>query len=251
VFEVPLCNRIIDRSLGLIVHSKTTAATIQTIRPDRPARVIPALIAPLEGNSLRKSLGYPEDTVIFASLGFVNVTKQIELALSTFARLRQAYPNIAYLIVGEIQGDIDLTRLVAELGLENCVKLTGYVQDLSSFLDWTATADVVINLRNPTLGETSAAALRAMAAGKPIIVFDHGWYGELSEEVCRKVPPMDSEALLAAMHDLARDSELRRRMGENAQLAVRQDHNPRKVAEAYIDFTKSVLAENNRRLIRW
>jgi glycosyltransferase involved in cell wall biosynthesis len=196
-------------------------------------------------------LGYPEDTIIFASLGFVNVTKQIELGLRAFARLRQAYPNSAYIIVGEIQGDIDLTKVVSELGLENSVKLTGYVQDLPSFLDWTATADVVINLRNPTLGETSAAALRAMAAGKPIIVFDHGWYGELSEEVCRKVPPMDSEALLAAMRDLARDSVLRRQMGKNAQVAARQDHNPRKVAEAYIDFIKSVLAENKRRLIRW
>ena len=66
-----------------------------------------------------------------------------------------------------------------------------YVESFDAFVDWAATADVVLNLRYPTLGETSGAALRVMAAGRPLVVFDHGWYGELPDEAAVKVPPLD------------------------------------------------------------
>jgi glycosyltransferase involved in cell wall biosynthesis len=247
VFELPLCNRLVDRSLGLIVHSQAAAATVQTMRPDRPARVIPALITQREGKSLRQSLGLSERTVIFASLGFVNVTKQIELALRTFALLRKAIPDVYYVIVGGFQGDMDLANLISELGLDDAVKCTGYVPDLQTFIDWTVTADVVVNLRYPTLGETSAAALRAMSAGKPIIVFDHGWYAELPDDVCIKVPPMDAEAMQSAMQELAQKSDLRARMGQNALRSARHDHDPGLVAEEYLAFLRACLGAIDRR----
>ena len=250
VFELPLCNRLVDRSLGLVVHSKAAAASVQTMRPDRAARVIPALIAQHEGNSLRKKLDVGEETIVFASLGFVNLTKQIELALRSFGRLRESVPDIHYIIVGGIQGEIDLESLISELGLEGSVTCTGYVADLQTFIDWTVTADIVINLRNPTLGETSAAALRAMAAGKPLIVFDHGWYAELPDEICIKVPPMDSEALGSAMRELVENAEMRRQMGEKANQTTRQIHDPEIVAVAYIDFLENCLADISRRATR-
>jgi glycosyltransferase involved in cell wall biosynthesis len=241
VFELPLCNRLVDRSLGLIVHSLAAAEAVQSMRPDRPAKVIPAPIAPREGRSLRQSLGISEQTVIFASLGFVNATKQIELTLRKIAQLREAIPDIYYVIVGGVQGDLDLSKLITELGLEEVVTCTGYVPDLQTFIDWTATADVVVNLRYPTMGETSAAALRAMSAGKPTIVFDHGWYAELPDDVCIKVLPMDSDALLSAMKELAANPAVRLKMGERALQAASTTHDPSSVAAGYTDFLETCL----------
>lgn len=246
-YELPLCNRLVDRSLGVIVHSKSAAGTVQAMRPERPARIIPALIQGIEGKSNRQDLGLSEQTVIFASLGFVNPTKQIELALRSFARLRRIEPNIFYIIVGDVQGDLDISGVISELGLDEAVRCTGYVENLQAFVDWTSTADVVINLRYPTLGETSAAALRAMAAGKPLIVFDHGWYGELPDNVCKKVPPLDSDALFESMLELAREPESRTQLGKNALTRATNHHNPRKVAEEYTEFVNVCLKDIERR----
>jgi glycosyltransferase involved in cell wall biosynthesis len=116
VFDVPLCDRIIDRSLALLVHSVSAASAVQNMRPDRPVRVIPALIAEHQGKSLRGSLDVRDETVIFASLGFVNATKQIEMALRQFARLRETRPDIHYVIVGGVQGNFDLKGLITRLG---------------------------------------------------------------------------------------------------------------------------------------
>ncbi len=248
VFEHPLCNRLVDRSLGILVHSQDAAAAVQSMRPDRLARVVPALIAQRDGKSLRDSLGLSDRSVIFASLGFVNATKQLDLALRSFARLKESEPEIHYVSVGGVQGKFDLEGLISDLGLEKDVTRTGYVDDLQAFIDWTETADIVINLRYPTVGETSAAALRAMAAGKPIIVFDHGWYAELSDDVCIKVPPLDEEVLFSAMRKLARDPAARIRMGDLARQTAGQIHDPEIVADAYIDFLGDCLVDIHRRM---
>ena len=42
-----------------------------------------------------------------------------------------------------------------------------------------AACDVHVNLRSPTMGETSGTAIRALSLGKPLIVSDVGWFAEL------------------------------------------------------------------------
>ncbi len=47
--------------------------------------------------------------------------------------------------------------------------------------------DVCVNLRDPTMGETSAIVTQALQLGTPVIVTDTGWYAELPDFVL-KVP---------------------------------------------------------------
>jgi glycosyltransferase involved in cell wall biosynthesis len=187
-------------------------------------------------------LGLRPNTVIFASTGLVNSTKRLDMALESFARLRQVNPDVFFLIVGGVHSDVNLNQLIRKNQVQKAVKHTGFVNSLQEFSDWTATADVVVNLRNPTLGETSATALRAMAAGKPLIVFDHGWYSEIPDETCLKVDPTDSEALFQAMLDLAEDDDKRVTMGLAARDHIASRHQPDQAAELYITFVQTVLA---------
>ena len=53
--------------------------------------------------------------------------------------------------------------------------------------------DVIVSLRAPTMGETSAAAIRALSLGKPLVVSDVGWFAELPGEVAVKVPVGEGE----------------------------------------------------------
>ena len=252
IFDIPLSDRLIDRSLGMIVHSKAAANVVQTRRPERLTRVIPHLLTQHKGTSLRDSLDVSNQTVIFASLGFINKTKQIELSLRQLARLRENNFDVHYLIVGGVQGEFDLQGLILELGIEANVTTIGYLDDLQTFIDWIETADIVLSLRFPTVGETSGVVLRAMGAGKPIIVFDHGWDAELPDDACIKVPPLDEQTLYAAMLRLAQDPIYRERLGERANHTARQIHDPGIVADAYIDFLESCVEYiRQRKLGHW
>ena len=132
--------------------------------------------------------------------------------------------------------------LLADLQLADAVIAIGHVAELGEFVDWIHTADVVVNLRQPTVGETSAVALRALAAARPVVVYDHGWYAELPDAVALKVPPGDEDALFAAMERLAASAALRRALGEAGEAYIQAHHQPQQVARATIDFVLTILA---------
>lgn len=234
VYNLALNNRILDVSLGLLVHSEYVAEKVRQDGFRLPVQIVPQIMEPQSGHSRRHELGLDSNNLIFASYGLLTTAKQIEFALRAFKRLLQTVPNAHYLLVGEAMSDANPESVIQELGLDGVVHCTGYVTELSSFVDWIQTADVVINLRYPTVGETSATALRAMAAGRPVIVFDHGWYGELPDGAAVKIAPMDQEELFAAMIELASSSDLRRQIGQTAQHYIEKTCHPTVVAEAYI-----------------
>jgi glycosyltransferase involved in cell wall biosynthesis len=242
LFEEPLNQRVLDHNLGLIVHSQYARERVKSVRPFLPVTVIAALMKGQTGASRRSQLGLAADTVIFASLGQVTGSKKIDVALRCFAELTRQLPNSHYLIVGEAHPDVDLAGLINHFGLAGRVKCTGFVAAANEFADWIHTADIVLNLRYPTAGETSAACLQAMAAGRPVILFDHGWYSELPDSICCKVAPMNEAAVLAAMQRLATDPERRRQMGAAALAHLQTEHAPRAVATAYIAFIRERLA---------
>jgi glycosyltransferase involved in cell wall biosynthesis len=242
LFEVPLNRRVIDASLGVIVHSEYAAGQMRRECPEARVGVVPAPVAMRPGRARRADLGLPDSAVLFASYGQITAEKQIELALRTFDRVRRTRPNARYLLVGESSPDVDVASLIATLGLTEVVHHVGFVGDLDSFVDWIHSADVVVNLRRPTVGETSAVALRAMAAARPLIVFDHGWYGELPDAAVVKVPPGAAAALLGAMESLADSAEMRRAMGGAGRDYVRRHCLPEHAAGAYVGFIRRALA---------
>ena len=241
--ELTLNQRVVDLSLGVLVHSRHALDLIHATRPHQPVWVVPAPIAAYDLPSHAPSLPWREDAIVFASVGQVTAPKRLERALAAFARLRREVPRARYLLVGEVFDDeVNLPALLNELDLNDDVYVTGFVDDLPTFMAWLSAASVVVNLRYPTLGETSAAALRALSAGCPLIVYDHGWYAELPDDVALKAPLLDDEALLAAMQQLARDEELRERMGRQARAYALAHHHPAETARAYMRAIDEIVA---------
>ncbi len=243
--ETSLVERLLDRCQGVILHSRFAQEHVLRLRPGLRTTVIPAPIGAMPERLLtREELGCPKDALLFVSGGQVTQLKRLPLALEAFIRLRAEHPGARYVIVGEeVPGDLDLSAWLAAHDLEGAVAYVGYCEDWRTFCSWIAAADVVINLRSPTIGETSAVALRALVAGRPVIVFDHGWYGGLPDDACVKVPPDDGEALLAAMRRLAADPDMRRAIGERAQQLALTEHAPERAAERYVAFIEQVLTD--------
>ena len=243
-FETPLTDRLLDRSLGVMVHSRSAQEELLRRTPTLRVAAVPAPVISYSSTGRRAELGLPGDALLFATFGLVTPEKQIGRALRAFAHLRANVPNAFYLVVGDCEpAGIDLPALVRELALEESVLHAGYAADLDVFVDLIAAADVVINLRLPTQGEASATALRALAAGRPLVVFAHGWYAELPDDVCIKVQPGDDDALLIALTELADQPRLRDELGRRAAAYAAQAHSPDKTAAAYIEFVEGVLRD--------
>ncbi len=240
-FAHPLNGRLLDLSLGLIVHSQFVANKVHQQNPSLPVAHIPQLMPIQSGQNKRDELPFPDDAFIFASIGLMTTSKQIEFALRTFAQLAARNANVFYLLVGDLLPNVHLDEWIAELGLQERVFYAGYADNLQQFVDWIVTADVILNLRYPTTGETSATALRAMAAGKPIILFDHAWYGEIPAEACVQLPILDGDALLQSMEKLANSITFRQQMGAKATQYIQTVCHPQKIAQNYVDFIHLVL----------
>ena len=67
------------------------------------------------------------------------------------------------------------------------IEREGYV-DETRLWQLMMAADVHVNLRSPTMGETSGTAIRALSLGKPLVVSDVGWFAELPDDVALKIP---------------------------------------------------------------
>jgi len=96
--------------------------------------------------------------------------------------------------------------------------------------------DVHVNLRSPTMGETSGTAIRALALGKPLVVSDVGWFAELPSDVALKVPvdEDETETLAATLELLASRPDVREAMGASALELARGEHDLERVADLYV-----------------
>lgn len=239
----PLNQKLVNRSLMTLVHSRYVQERLLAQESKRPVEQIMQPIVPYVNTRPHPS-PWPEDCVTFAALGQVTAVKQVELALHCFARLHAELPQTRFLIVGEVvTPEVDVGGLVQESGLKDVVHVTGFVPELSDFVSWIAAADVIINLRYPTQGETSATALRGMAQGKPVIVFDHGWYSELPDAAAIKLPLLDEEALYQAMRSLTLSPQKRRQMGNAAAQHIQTYHQPAAVAEHIHTLLQTYLTQ--------
>src|SRR5439155_1426387 len=116
------------------------------------------------------------------------------------------YPDARLLLVGAAAERFDLDRRLERLGLggSDAVRREHYVAE-ERMWSLMAACDVCVNLRSPTMGETSGSAIRVLSLGKPLIVSDVGWFGELPDDVALKIPvdEFETRTLEAALELLA------------------------------------------------
>ncbi len=243
LFDYPLVERALDLSQGVICHSEYVRRQIATRRPDLPTAVVGLATTP----SFRKPLaetdaddGMRPLRVITA--GYMTPAKGLETALEAFALFRQRHPDARYTLVGNVEPHFDLDALIRKSGAAGAVEVRGFAPTLAEFDTAIADADVCLNLRYPTAGETSASLLRVMAVGVPAIVTDVGWFSELPDDTVIKVPAPPTAADVArALEDLAVNPGRRLSMAAAAQGYVEAVHSPDASARGYVEFVQRFL----------
>ena len=168
--------------------------------------------------------------------GNLNVNKRIPQLLEAFALLLKRRPGARLLLVGATADRFDLSRRFERLGLGGeAIIRRDYVpeEELWSLM---AACDVLVNLRSPTMGETSGAVIRGLSLGKAMLVSDVGWFAELPGTVAAQVPAGEDEVetLAAALELLAERDDVRESMGAAALELARREHDLGLVAELYV-----------------
>ncbi len=239
-FDMPLCERVLDIAEGVIAHSRYVLDRVAALRPDLPTGLTPMgvpLPPAIPREEARARLGLPSGALILASFGHINPYKRVEAVLRAVKTLRAERPNMRYLLVGSISPSYDLRAAIARAGLEDSVTVTGYV-DRQAFEDYVSAADICLNLRHPTAGETSASLLRLLGASKPTLVTASGSFAELPPSVAAQVDLDASEGDLILEYCRLLDArpELAAAMGAHARAYVARDHTLDGAASSYMRF---------------
>jgi 2-polyprenyl-3-methyl-5-hydroxy-6-metoxy-1,4-benzoquinol methylase/glycosyltransferase involved in cell wall biosynthesis len=244
--DFPLNERIVSQAEGVIVHSQWVLDRLKAVGG------VPAVHIPLpvtfdeEGGP---ASAWRDDEVRIASFGLITPGKGIELALRVLSRLRHSR-RFRYTLVGEPSFYYDVRRLIRDHELTDLVEITGHVS-LDTFKQYMRETDIALNLRERTVGETSASLCRLMGAGVCSVVADVGWYGELPADSVVKVPlnSQTDSLLLAYLDRLIEDEALRTRIGQNARRYTHANHHVDRSAAAYLDFIDRVIARRGKRAV--
>jgi glycosyltransferase involved in cell wall biosynthesis len=239
-FDMPLCESVLEAAEGVIAHSRYVLDRVAPMRPGLPLALVPMgvpLPPVISRAQARARLGLPPGALILASFGHINPYKRLDAALRAVGLLRAERPDLRYLLVGSISPSYDARAAITRAGLDNVVTATGYV-DRSAFEDYVAAADICLNLRHPTAGETSASLLRLLGAGKPTLVSASGSFAELPPGVAAQVDVDASEGdlILAYCRLLAARPEVAAAMGANARGYVAREHTLGGAAAGYMRF---------------
>ena len=96
---------------------------------------------------------------------------------------------------------------------------------------------LILNLRYPYGGESSATVLQAMAYGKPCVVTDIGWFSELPDDCVIKVSKDITSDELAEKLEEWVNSDLNL-IGERARKYIEEAFSPYQIARKIDDFMK-------------
>jgi len=229
--DFPLTMWVVEPATGIIVHSHYAERCLRKLGFQRPVWVIPMPAWPVDVTASRTQAA----DLVIGCFGHMNTAKRLPQLLDAFARLHARRPGARLVLGGSPSPGIDLPGLVSACNLDDAVVRHDYL-DEDSLWQQIADADVLVNLRSPTMGETSGMVVRALSLGKPLVVSDVGWFSELPNEVAVKVPvdERETEMLDRALEKLAADEQYRERMGKAAVAWARSEHDLDRTADLYV-----------------
>lgn len=248
VFHYPLNKSVLQKVTGVVVHSEFVQKLVKDhvqgriLKVNSPVYPVPAASL----NRTRYELGLPEDKIILASFGFVTPPKRIDIVLDVIANNEYLRENMYYIIIGELSPGFPISDYVRNRGLADKVMLPGYLQIEESY-EYIDNADICINLRYPTMGETSGSLIRIMSLGKPTLVSNVGWYAELPDDSVVKIyPEKEKEELKLWLLRLAKNANLRQRIGNSAKSYVQKYCTPEQFVKELIFSIETNWVKHNK-----
>lgn len=190
---------------------------------------------------LRRQLGILEEAFVIAETARMAPGKGHDVILKAIVELPPSERPIVLMAGNGHEGE-KLQRLAENLGLNQFVRFTGFIDDVRTVL-WAS--NVFVHVPNFFPEGVSVAILEAMAAGLPVIASKVGGIPEVVKngETGLIVPPNDPKALAEAINELRKDKALCEKIGKQAQEWVRKHHDARQLPDRVIQVYSQVTAK--------
>lgn len=258
VFSYPLNAPVFKDSLGVVLHSKHALEMACEHCSDwvsTRTALIPLLRSPgqtISKSAARVALGLPEEAWIACSLGGLTPLKLHHEILFAWGRSALAHDRNAYLVfVGNYPNQAyehRLRDLILALPNPDRVIITGYT-NAADYHQYLFAADISIQLRSQSRGETSAAVLDCMNHGLATIVNAHGTMAEIEPDAVLGIPDtFSTDDLVSAIERLHGNQDLCENLALRAKQVIATFHAPPVCARLYRDAIESFYQQQ---LTRW
>jgi glycosyltransferase involved in cell wall biosynthesis len=193
------------------------------------------------------------DRLVVSTFGLISRGKGLEFGIEAMRAVVARHPEALYLILGQTHPNVrrhegesyraELTARVAELGLENNVKLVDRYLAFDELVDYLAATDIYLTPYLNPVQIVSGTLAYAVGAGKAIVSTPYLYAEELLAHGRGYLAPFrDAAAIAGAINLLFDDSFLRRATERRAYRFGRQMTWPH-VARAYGRVFTGVLPE--------
>ncbi|HEX8955706.1 MAG TPA: glycosyltransferase [Burkholderiaceae bacterium] len=244
------CNlSLLQDAAGVIVHSAHSMRLAQEwygAQADADWAAIPHLrvATPIPDRAAmrraaREQLGLMQDRFLVCSFGFIAPTKLTHRLLDAWMQSALCGDRECELVlVGENHGGdygAQLSRRIEQSGARDRIRIAGWTE-MRDYELYLQAADIGVQLRSTSRGETSGAVLDCMNHALPTIVNAHGSMADLPEGAVWKLADDFADAdLVAALETLRRDEDRRNAFAREARRQITTTHDPAHCAQLYAD----------------
>lgn len=216
---------LVSESKRILVHSRYARNLIERHLGEEVADrvdVVPHFAIPSkprDRDQTRRRLGVDSDRFLIVTAGFATKAKQLDMLAQALVPLVRQDRRYLWIHAGSAGDEYyNLSSVLKEYAeVEAVTRITGYLSE-SALDDHVAAADLLINLRFPSVGESSGSLARALTSGVCALVTDTGGYSEYPSDAVLKLGLLDTHQTLAALiQALADNDDLRKKVGLNAR----------------------------------
>jgi glycosyltransferase involved in cell wall biosynthesis/SAM-dependent methyltransferase len=240
---VRMTRRILNCARGVIVHSQFMVDEMRDGGFAGPIARIPhgSWIPDADRLHWRTQLGLGPSIPLIGAFGFIKPYKRIPESLRAMRRLVRIAPEARMILVGEPHPEFPVQDLIRSLDLEDYVRVLGFTP-IEHFTGYMSACDIILNLRYPTVGESSGSMLRALGLGKPVLVSDVGAFREFPDSVCLKVTvgAGEEDLIFEYLNLLVSRPDLARTLGKRAKAWVAHECDWPRVAGMHAKFIEAV-----------
>ena len=250
VYLLQMVNRAVRHAEAAVVHSRFAKFVLDSEVPGLPVHHVPSHTGAVpdglgDAAGLRRRLDLPASAFLVGLFGYLGGHKRVNETLDAIAAAvpvaRRRGVDVHVLLVGTEVG-LDLHEALMLRGLDTTATLRGSVDD-RSFFEHMAAVDVLVGLRYPTLGESSATLVQAMHLGKPVITTDHAQFGEEWAAIRVAPGPHETDDVAKALVVLATGARCRAVAAERS-LARAHKSSLEEATAAYVRVLESAATRS-------
>ena len=247
IAKYPASFEVFKQSKSIIVHSSYAKKLAEAYFPKFESFScfeIPLLRQPVSSvnkTEARKKLGLSPGDFVVCSFGLLGRHKlNSRLIEAWFASPLASSSECKLIFVGALPDDSYGDYILDQVSTDEDIVITGWVDEVT-YRNYLAAADIAVQLRSESRGETSAAVLDCMNYSLATIVNANGSMNELAADgVVTLEHENDSDELAKdlsfALERLWRNDGLRHSIASCALQTIRTKHSPENCAKYYAEI---------------